>query len=293
MAESNLAESDMSGSSQPSRRGFLAGLAIGVGAAASPAFTARAVAAPGSELLDPKWQVTGAGTDPVTAVWGDFLEKWVQAGSGGVTLVDYAGAKAAGDDAALGAWLTVYQQIDPTTLTGGAAMAYWINLYNAATVHLVLAEYPVKSILRIKGGLFNTGPWDEKILTVSGDDLSLNDIEHGILRPIWRDARIHYAVNCASIGCPDLKRTPWISAALEGDLDAAARAYVNHPRGARVEAGQLYVSKIYDWYEEDFGGTSGGVISHLRQYADEDLKADLAGIGRIAGTEYDWALNQA
>ena len=131
------------------------------------------------------------------------------------------------------------------------------------------------------------------MLTVNGRDLTLNNVEHGILRPIWGDARVHYPVNCASIGCPNLKATPWAAATLEADLEAGARTYVNHPRGARVENGQLFVSKIYDWFEIDFGGTSAGVIDHLRQYAEGDLAKRLARVSWISDSAYDWGLNAA
>ena len=178
-------------------------------------------------------------------------------------------------------------------LSPAAQRAWWYNLYNAATVDLVLADYPVDSIKEVKGGLFNTGPWDEDVLTVNGVALSLNDVEHGILRPIYGDNRVHYAVNCASIGCPNLKATPWIGATLEADLDAAAREYVNHPRGADANGAVLYVSKIYDWYEEDFGGSTSGVINHLKKYARQDLSDDLMGISDIEGSRYDWDLNAA
>ena len=172
-------------------------------------------------------------------------------------------------------------------------MAWWINLYNAKTIDLILSEYPVDTIREVMGGLFNTGPWDEKVLRVNGAELSLNGVEHGILRPIWGDNRIHYAVNCASIGCPNLKRTPWAAASLEADLDAAARAYVNHPRGASVKNGRLTVSKIYDWYQEDFGGSEEGVIAHLKEHAAAPLAGLIQTIGGIDDSIYDWSLNHA
>ena len=192
-------------------------------------------------------------------------------------------------------WLSAYQAVEPTTLTRLAQMAYWVNLYNAKTVDLVLQAYPVDSIRKIRGGLFNLGPWDEKVMRVAGQDLSLDDVEHGILRPIWRDPRIHYAVNCASIGCPDLVARPFHSARLEEMLDSAARAYIAHPRGAAVEDGRLLVSSIYSWFEEDFGGSQQGVLRHLARYAPPDLSSELvARLAREQGYDahrYDWALN--
>lgn len=275
-------------SSPPGRRAFLAGL--GATLIAGPAF---AQFVPRPELHSETWRKTGSSGDPDYGPWADFLARWLRPTPGDVTLVDYAGAVAAGARAPLQAWLADTQMIDPTTLDRDAAFCWWVNLYNAATIDLVLREYPVRTILQIEGGLFNTGPWNEEILSVNGQSLTLNNIEHGVLRPIWGDPRIHYAVNCASVGCPNLKTTPWTSATLEADLDAGAKAYVNHPRGARFDDGQLVTSKIYDWFEVDFGDSAAGVIAHLRQYAEGDLAARLANATRIANSEYDWNLNAA
>lgn len=275
-----------------SRRAF----AITAAAAlAAPALLTpfRVEAAPKSRLIGEEWTRFGGGGDPDYGPWAAFLGRWLSRGADGVTLVDYRGAKAAGARAPLRAFLDETQRVDPTTLTRDAAMAWWVNLYNAATIDLVLGAYPVDTILKIEGGLFNTGPWDEEVLKVNGRALSLNDVEHGILRPVWGDARVHYAVNCASIGCPDLADAPWTSAGLSDRLDAGARAYVNHPRGARVDGGRLIVSKIYDWFEEDFGGGDAGVIAHLKRYAEGGLAAALGGIDRVSDSEYDWSLNEA
>ena len=254
-------------------------------------FAARASLIPGLSILGPEWTRTGAGGDPDYGPWAAFLSRYVRAEAGRPALVDYAGALEAGADRALADWLAETQRIDPATLEKTAQRAWWTNLYNAATVDLVLRHYPVTTIRRIKGGLFNLGPWDEEILTINDQRLSLDDVEHRILRPIWGDPRIHYAVNCASIGCPDLAPAPWTSAGMEAALDAAARRYVNHPRGARVENGRLIVSSIYRWFREDFGGTEAGVIAHLKRYAAPALAARLAGVEELDGHNYDWTLN--
>lgn len=252
-----------------------------------------ALAAPKSKLIDARWRATGSGGDPDYGVWAEFLSSYLRPGGDGVTRVAYGQAKSDGADRALRSWLGQTQQTDPGALASAAQRAWWYNLYNAATVDLVLAAYPVDTIKEIKGGLFNTGPWDEQILTVNGVALSLNDVEHGILRPIYGDNRVHYAVNCASIGCPNLKATPWISATLEADLDAAAAEYVNHPRGASVKGGKLTVSKIYTWYDEDFDGSEAGIIAHLKNYAGPELAAALNGVSGVGDDVYDWDLNGA
>ena len=127
--------------------------------------------------------------------------------------------------------------------------AFWINLYNALTVRLVAESYSVGSIRDI------ASPFDTKVVEVEGQPLSLNDIEHRILRPIWSDARIHYAVNCAAIGCPNLLPVAFTGPNTGQLLELAAHGYINHRRGARIEDGGLIVSKIYGWFTEDFGSS--------------------------------------
>ncbi len=131
-------------------------------------------------------------------------------------------------------------------------MAYWLNLYNALTMDVILDHYPVTSIRRIdiSAGLFADGPCGGPLATVEGVGQSLGDIEHYVLRNIWRDPRIYYGLNCASLGCPNLGLEPYQGAGIDAMLDAAARDYVNNPRGARItEQGRLVISRIYDWFE--------------------------------------------
>jgi len=172
-------------------------------------------------------------------------------------------------------------------------LAYWINLYNAVMVQVVLDHYPVDSPreIDISPGLFADGPWGRKLVTVEGEELSLDDIEHRILRPIWQDPRIHYAVNCAAIGCPDLRAEAYRAEDIDTQLDAQARAYVNDPRGVSVSNGKITVSKIYDWFIEDFGGTEDLVLDHLSRYAELELSEELSHIDKISDVAYDWSLN--
>ena len=268
------------------RRATLIGLAAAATLTALPA-----IAAPGASLIDPHWQQSGSAGDVDNSAWGGFLSRYVSPDSTGVNLVRY-GAVTPADKQGLKSYISALEAATPTAMTRDAAMAYWINLYNAKTVDLILDNYPVESIRKIGGGFFSSGPWDDKVVTVEGRSLSLNDIEHGILRPIWNDPRIHYAVNCASIGCPNLATQAWTSGNLAGMLDQAARSYINHPRGAAVENGRLIVSSIFSWYKVDFGGNDAGVIAHLKQYARADLAAALGGVNGISNDRYDWDLNE-
>lgn len=225
--------------------------------------------------------------------FGAFLARYRVAGADGIARIRYAAVTQA-DRAALARYVARLEAVKVDALARPEQFAFWVNLYNAATLRLVLERYPVASIRDIAlGGLFETGPWGAKLVTVAGERLSLDDIEHRILRPIWRDPRIHYVVNCASLGCPEVPPVPLTGANAEALLDAAARTYINHPRGAAVVDGRLEVSSIYRWYRSDFGGSEAGVIAHLRRYAAPALAAQLAGFSAIDRYRYDWALNDA
>jgi hypothetical protein len=235
------------------------------------------------------------------AVLDTLFARYLVLPADGVARVSYGAWKAnAADRAALEAWIAEAQTRRPSQMPRAEAFAFWANLYNAVTLKVILDNHPVRSIRDIRStgvGLDPrqfTGPWRTRLVTIEGRALSLDGIEHDTMRPTFRDPRVHYAVNCASIGCPNLKPRAWRAATLEADLDAAARVFVNHPRGAAFRPdGGLRVSSIYHWFREDFGGTEQGVIEHLRRYASGDLAARLAGVTRVAEHAYDWALNDA
>lgn len=226
------------------------------------------------------------------ATWNAFLALYVRKSEDGINRVAYSEVTPE-DRARLDGYVRLMQTVPIGRFARKEQLAYWINLYNAETVKLVLDHYPVSSILKIaiSPGWFDRGPWDAKLLKIEGEELSLNDIEHRILRPIWRDSRIHYALNCASLGCPNLQPQAFTGGNTEAMLDNAAREYVNHPRGAHFEDGHLIVSSIYNWYKSDFGGSDATVLAHLRRYAEPKLARRLGGVSEISDYQYDWALN--
>ncbi|MES2885401.1 MAG: DUF547 domain-containing protein [Pseudomonadota bacterium] len=263
-------------------------------------FSLFAQAAPQAEKW-PRWEAHDEGSTAVIdhGDWDRLLGEYVKPGSDGINRVAY-GRVSAADKAVLAAYLARLQGLAISGYTRGEQHAYWTNLYNAKTVQLVIGKYPVASIrdIRLNGTLaarFFGGPWAAKTLKVEGVELSLDDIEHRILRPIWRDARTHYAVNCASLGCPDLAPRAYTAERMEAMLDEGAKAYVNHPRGATVEKGRLVVSSIYVWFGEDFGGGDAGILAHLRRYAAPAKQAELAPFKSLGDNSdrYDWALNDA
>ncbi|MEM8871103.1 MAG: DUF547 domain-containing protein [Pseudomonadota bacterium] len=265
------------------RRTMLAGMSAGI--LAPP----QSHAAPASRLVDARWRQFGTGGDPDHGAWTAVLGRHLSLGADGIARFDYANA----DLRAVEAYVARLESVDPGGLASAPAFAFWVNLYNAVTVRTVLRSFPVSSIRKIGGGVLSRGPWRQKLVRVADVPLSLDDIEHGILRPIWRDPRIHYAVNCAAIGCPNLAARAYSSNRLGAMLDEGARNYVNHPRGARFDNRGLQVSSIYTWFRSDFGGDDAGVIAHLRKYATAPLDGQLAGATRVSGHSYDWALNIA
>ncbi len=156
----------------------------------------------------------------------------------------------------------------------------------------MLENYPVKSIKKIGGGVFGGGPWKKDEVTVNGKALSLDDIEHGIMRKQYPSPYIHYMVNCASIGCPNLQPKLWTADSLKADQKKAASEFINTSRGVTIKGSDLKVSSIYHWYKEDFGGNNAGVLEHVKQYAKGDLKAAIDSGASISGHDYNWNLNE-
>lgn len=228
------------------------------------------------------------------SVWAGLLARYRQPGADGIARFAY-GRVTPDDRVALEGYIDALAAVPISRYARAEQRAYWINLYNALTVKVVLDHLPVKSIrdIDLSSGLFSDGPWAAKLITIEGERVSLNDIEHRILRPIWQDARLHYALNCASLGCPDLQAIPVTADNAEALLDEAARTYINHRRGVRIEHNRLIVSSIYVWFEDDFGGSDAAVIAHLRCYAAPPLAEELATHDHIDDHGYDWALNGA
>lgn len=227
--------------------------------------------------------------------WGTFLRRYsLTDAPDGIFRMAYSKVTQA-DREALATYLETLQDTPVSALNRTEQAALWINLYNALTVQVVLMHYPVDSIrdIDISPGWFTNGPWDAALIRIEGQALTLNDIEHRILRPLWGDPRVHYAVSCASLGCPNLQPRPFDAMRLDAQLDAAARAFINNRRGARIEGGKLIVSSIYAWYQEDFGGSAQGVIEHLLRYAAPPLEGPLRAYEGGLDDDYDWSINDA
>lgn len=225
--------------------------------------------------------------------WGEFLLRYLRIGAHGVHRVAYAEVSAA-DRSRLDAYLAKLGAVPIASYRRDEQMAFWINLYNALVVRLVLDHYPVPSVFEIAGNPGGPeGPWDLELAAIDGTPVSLHDIQHRILRPIWRDPRVHYALSCGAVGCPNLQPEPFRGERIEHQLNKAAMAYINDPRCIQVEDDRLIVSSLYGWYKHDFSGTDRTIISHLMAYAEPRLAMTLQRFDRIRPDIFDSRLNDA
>jgi hypothetical protein len=173
-------------------------------------------------------------------------------------------------------------------------IAFLINAYNAYTVKLIVDNYPVESIKKI-GGLF-TKPWDVEFFSLLGGQItSLDPIEHKMLRPNYRDYRVHAAVNCASISCPPLRHEAFVGARLDAQLDEQMRLWLADPSRNKFDAqtGELSLSRIFDWYAKDFEEWGGGVKAVVSKFGPEAARQAYAKKGEVDFLDYDWGLNEA
>jgi len=245
--------------------------------------------------------------DHAHAVWTVLLKKHVVVQRGGqASQVRYAGFAA--DRAALKAYLDTLSAVGEPTFAGWTKpqqMAFLINAYNAFTVELILTRWPKLESIKDLGS-FLQSPWKPKLVPLLGGKVSLDDIEHEMLRARGRydDPRVHFAVNCASIGCPALREEAFDAARLEAQLDEQAQRFMSDRSRNRYNAarGRLEVSKIFDWFGEDFRLGHRGIPSlnaFMARYADQlaDAPADRnrvrAGQADIGFLDYDWKLNDA
>jgi len=227
------------------------------------------------------------------SAWQEILDKYLDsAHSSGVNRFDYEGVSAE-DAKLLNSYVDSLENLDPRKLSKVEQEAYWINLYNAATVELIVKEEPEDSISEIRESFFSLdfGPWNIKFLEIQGQKVSLNDIEHGVLRPFWQEPRHHFAVNCASYGCPNLQKTAFTASNTERLLQKGAVEFINHPRGAQINDGSLTLSSIFEWYGVDFGDSEQAVFDYVQEYRLLGKKLPEQSAKDI-DYEYDWALNK-
>ena len=219
------------------------------------------------------------------SLYGELLSKDVNNG-----VVDYQGFK--NEEAKLDEYLTVLENTNVSELSRDERFAFYVNAYNAWTIKLILSAYPGIKSIKDLGNIFKS-PWEKEIVRINGRVLSLDDIEHDILRAQFKDPRVHFAINCASKSCPPLIPEPYRGSTLNRQLDNATRAFINDPKSNYLKGNQLYVSRIFKWFSEDF---NDDVVGFFLKYAEGDFKKELEAKKdelKIVYLDYDWSLNGA
>ena len=239
------------------------------------------------ERVGKEIQVARTNSEFSHALFDQVLQKYVDSQG----RVNYVGLKS--NSQALESYLDLLAVTAPDELpTFQDGLAFWINAYNALTIKGVLDHYPTTSVRKIKplGGFFSRIKFQ-----VGGRNYTLNNIEHDIIRYEFGDPRIHFALVCASVGCPILENRAFFPDTLEERLDNATTNFINHPEKVRLDRENrvLYLSKIFEWYEEDFEDIHGTVIDFITEYLAE---ADAAFLKKedtqIRYLKYDWCLNE-
>ena len=218
--------------------------------------------------------------------WDHILKLYVRKDVNDVNLINYCRLRKEGK-IVLDDYIGVLNKTPISLYSRNEQKAFWINLYNALTVQIITAYYPVNSILEIPSA------WNKKLAKVEGVDLSLNDIQYKILKPIWRDALIHYSINQGAIGSPNLLRIAFTGHNINQLIELNAHSYINSNHATKIINENLVVSKIYSWFKEDFGGTDQSIISHLKDYAEFELLEKLKEKNSIKNYKFDWSLNDS
>ena len=216
-------------------------------------------------------------------VYANVLSIYVEDG-----LVDYSGLKADPED--LNNYLSQTSSVSKETFDGWAEseqLAFLINLYNTQTLDLIIQNYPVKSIKDIakKSG----GPWEQPVVNLFGDKITLNALEHEIIRKNYPEPRIHFALVCAAMGCPVLIDKPYTASALDDQLEEQTKLFLmdKEKNSIDVKKKTLMLSPIFDWFKQDFIAKSGSVIEFVNPYFDNQANKKF----KIKYTHYDWSLN--
>ena len=208
--------------------------------------------------------------------------------------VNYKAWKAQ-DEETLRNYLKSLGKVDPDSLGRAEKLAFWINAYNALTIQGILEFYPLKSIRDKVSRFVGFNIWDDYPMTVHGKAYSLNDIEHRILRKM-EEPRIHFAIVCASVGCPKLRNEAYTAGDLDSQLQDNAKDFFARPRNFRIDKRRntVYLSSILDWFGEDFGGSDRAKLDFAGKYAPEEKDREYLREGKpkVKYLNYDWSLNE-
>ena len=208
------------------------------------------------------------------SIWNSLLKKNVSA----TGKVNYKGFKA--DKAKFQQYITLLKSKVPTSdWSKNEKLAYWINVYNAFTVKLIVDNYPLKSITNLDK------PWDKKFILIQGKSYSLGDVENNVLRKMG-ESRIHFAINCASVSCPKLLNEAFTADKLSSQLRSVTRAFFSDKTKNQLTDGNLKISKLFEWYATDF--SKGNIIAYINKYSGQTINSS----SKISYLEYNWNLNE-
>lgn len=204
----------------------------------------------------------------------ELLQKYVTADG----VVNYKGLKA---DPSFARCISIFENMAPEdSWSKPKQMAFWINAYNAFTLKLITDNYPLKSITDLKD------PWDKAFINLKGKKYTLNQIENEILRPNFKDPRIHFAINCASVSCPKLSNRAFFDMSLDRMLDQMTRGFLEDRTRNKIGPDKYEISQIFEWFSSDFDA-AGGVSKFINRYSKTKIPTGAS----ISYLEYDWGLN--
>ena len=237
-----------------------------------------------------------AAEPPDYKLWTEILTKHYNPAKG----MDYK-ALQANDKAKLDALRQQMARVDVQWLSRKDQLAYWINLYNVSVVAIVVDNYPVESIRDISTDpIIRLNVFKKKSVNIKGGTLSLDAIENKKIRDVFKDARIHFAINCAAESCPPIRPEPYVGARIDQQLDDQTRKFLNGPHGVKLErsGGKLTITttKIMDWFKGDFERYQGGRRAFIHHYASPDKQKQIEAVGNqieLEFHEYSWKLNDA
>lgn len=216
-------------------------------------------------------------------LYAGLLKNYVKDG-----VVNYQGFK--NEESVLDKYLKDLEEVELKILSRNEQFTFFVNAYNAWTIKLILSGYPDIKSIKDLGSLFKS-PWKKKICRIDGEIIALDDIEHKILRPRFKDPRVHFTINCAAKNCPPLRSEPYRGRELDQQLDEMTRAFINNLESNRLEGHTLYVSSIFEWFAEDF---NKDIVGFFLKYAKGDLKEQLEANRekiKVKYLDYDWSLN--
>ncbi len=227
------------------------------------------------------------------APWDEFLGKYVETDNKGINRIAYARVSNE-DKKILHNYLNGLAAIPVTKLNRNEQLAYWLNLYNAIVVSVVMENYPVGSFKDIDSRYLGPEVYNHSRIAVEGKGLNLNDVRDKIIRYIWLDERVYYGLNDAAVGSPNIQKNAFTAGNARYMLTRAAHQFINSERGVKIKPnGDVIISKIYKDYRHNFGGSNNAILTHLRHYADPGLKTALDNKQSINGYQFNDDLNDS